>query len=225
MMTIYRKFIFLAVLTLLAVFFSLPSFIKNLPDGLAKILASDGMRLGLDLQGGMSLILKVNLPQAVHTRLELTMTDLRQNLRERGITLGPIESLGSNHVHLQLLNPSDLGSVQNIVSREYPNLTLLSVSRTKKEAYVDLGLNAKEVRNIENNAVAQSLEIIRNRIDQFGVSEPVLLQQGKDEIVVQLPGIKDPERAIQLIGRTAQLEFKLVDSQSGIDLSALIAEK
>ncbi|MEJ2478073.1 MAG: protein translocase subunit SecD, partial [Desulfobacterales bacterium] len=225
MKTIYRKFIFLVVLTILAIFFSLPSFIKHLPDGLSKILASDGMRLGLDLQGGMSLILKVNLPQAVQTRLELNITDLRQNLKERGIALGPTESKGSNHVHLQLLNPSDLGSLQKILAREYPNLVLLSASQTRKAASVDLGLNAKTVRDIEDNSVAQSVEIIRNRIDQFGVSEPVLLQQGKDEIVVQLPGIKDPQRAIQLIGRTAQLEFKLVDSQADIDLPALIAEK
>ncbi len=225
MKTIYRKFIFLVVLTILAIFFSLPSFIKHLPDGLAKILASDGMRLGLDLQGGMSLILKVNLPQAVQTRLELNITDLRQNLKERGITMGPTESRGSNHVHLQLLNPSDLGSLQKILVGEYPNLVVLSASQTRKAASVDLGLNAKTVRDIEDNSVAQSVEIIRNRIDQFGVSEPVLLQQGKDEIVVQLPGIKDPQRAIQLIGRTAQLEFKLVDSQADVDLPALIAEE
>jgi len=225
MKTIYRKFIFLAVLTLLAIFSSLPSFIKNLPNGLAKILASDGMRLGLDLQGGMSLILKVNLPQAVQTRLELNITDLKQNLKERGIALGPTESAGSNRVRLQFLNPSDSESLEKILAQEYPNLVLLSTTRTQDAAYVDLGLNAKAVRDIEDNSVAQSVEIIRNRIDQFGVSEPVLLQQGKDEIVVQLPGIKDPERAIQLIGRTAQLEFKLVDSQADIDLPALIAEK
>jgi SecD/SecF fusion protein len=161
----------------------------------------------------------------VQTRLELNITDLRQNLKERGITMGPTESRGSNHVHLQLLNPSDLGSLQKILAREYPNLVVLSASQTRKAASVDLGLNAKTVHDIEDNSVAQSVEIIRNRIDQFGVSEPVLLQQGKDEIVVQLPGIKDPQRAIQLIGRTAQLEFKLVDSQADIDLPALIAEK
>jgi SecD/SecF fusion protein len=118
-----------------------------------------------------------------------------------------------------------LGSLQKILAREYPNLVVLSASQTRKAASVDLGLNAKTVHDIEDNSVAQSVEIIRNRIDQFGVSEPVLLQQGKDEIVVQLPGIKDPQRAIQLIGRTAQLEFKLVDSQADIDLPALIAEK
>jgi SecD/SecF fusion protein len=224
MKTIRRKFIFLAVLTLLAVFLSLPSFIKNLPEGLSKISASGGMRLGLDLQGGMSLILKVDLPQAVHTRLELSTTDLRQSLQEHGITLGPTETLGSNQVRLQLANPSELESLQKILAQDFPDLIVLSASQTQEQAYVDLGLNAKEVLNIEDNSVAQSLEIIRNRIDQFGVSEPVLLQQGKDEIVVQLPGIKDPERAIQLIGRTAQLEFKLVDSQAEIDLPALIAE-
>ena len=70
--------------------------------------------------------------------------------------------------------------------------------------------------------MAQSLEIIRNRIDQFGVSEPVLVKQGKDEIVVQLPGVKDPERALELIGRTAQLQFKLVDPEARVDLAGLI---
>jgi SecD/SecF fusion protein len=220
--SIRRKFIFLAALTLFAILFSLPSFIKNLPAGLQKILSSDGMRLGLDLQGGMNLILKVNLTQAVQSQLEQTLTDLRAALKEKKIASGPVETVGSNHLRLQIPNPADMASLREILAREFPNLTLLSSSQNAGQANVDLAITAKEVNYIENNSVDQSLEIIRNRIDQFGVSEPMLVKQGKDEIVVQLPGVKDPERALELVGRTAQLQFKLVDSQAGADLSALI---
>jgi SecD/SecF fusion protein len=219
---IRRKFIFLALLTLCAIFFSLPSFIKNLPPGLQKMLSSDGMRLGLDLQGGMNLILKVNLTQAVKNQLEQSVSDLKAAMEQMGISTGAVETVGSNLVRLQIPNPSDMPSLRKIIAQQFPNLMLVSASQNVGQADVDLALNAKEVNSIEDNSVAQSLEIIRNRIDQFGVSEPMLVKQGKDEIVVQLPGIKDPERALELVGRTAQLQFKLVDSQTEIDLSALI---
>jgi SecD/SecF fusion protein len=219
---IRRKFIFLAVLTLSAIFFSLPSFIKNLPPGLQKLMSSDGMRLGLDLQGGMNLILKVNLAQAVKNQLDQSVSDLKTAVEQMGISTGAVETVGSNLVRLQVPDPADMASIRKIIAREFPNLTLRSSSPNTGRAEVELALNAKEVDYIENNSVAQSLEIIRNRIDQFGVSEPMLVKQGKDEIVVQLPGIKDPERALALIGRTAQLQFKLVDSQNEVDLSALI---
>jgi SecD/SecF fusion protein len=220
--SIRRKFILLAVLTLSAVFFVLPSFIKDLPSGLQRVLSSDGMRLGLDLQGGMNLILKVNLAQAVQSQLDQSVTDLRAALNEKNISAGPVETVGSNHMRLQLTNPQDMAAFRKIVAEQFPNLTLLSASASAGRADADLALTLKEVNYIEDNSVAQSLEIIRNRIDQFGVSEPMLVKRGKDEIVVQLPGIKDPERALELVGRTAQLQFKLVDSQADVDLPVRI---
>jgi len=87
-----------------------------------------------------------------------------------------------------------------------------------------LSLTGEEVDFIRKNAVTQSLEIIRNRIDQFGVAEPVIIRQGTDEIVVQLPGVKDPERALSLIGQTAQLEFKLLDEETVEDPWQLISQ-
>jgi len=86
--SIRRRFILLAVLTLLAIFSCLPSLISNLPGGLQKILSSEGLRLRLDLQGGMNLILKVNLPQAVQSQLEQSLTDLRATLKEKKIAVG-----------------------------------------------------------------------------------------------------------------------------------------
>ncbi|MDC4222819.1 MAG: hypothetical protein MPW15_00875 [Candidatus Manganitrophus sp.] len=79
-----------------------------------------------------------------------------------------------------------------------------------------LTLRESEVNRILESATSQALETIRNRIDQFGVTEPLIQKQGANEILVQLPGVKEPQRAIALIGRTAQLEFKLVDDESPI---------
>jgi preprotein translocase subunit SecD len=78
---------------------------------------------------------------------------------------------------------------------------------------VVLVLDSKQAEQVKKNAIDQALETIRNRIDQFGVSEPEITLQGTDRILIQLPGIKDPQRAINLIGRTAQLEFKLLDEE------------
>ena len=85
-------------------------------------------------------------------------------------------------------------------------------------------LKPDEVKQLQERTISQSLEVLRNRIDQFGVTEPVLVRQGAENIVVQLPGIQDPQRALDLIGQTAQLEFKLVDDQTGLNLPDLIEQ-
>ena len=123
-----------------------------------------------------------------------------------------------------LPNADQLPVVQKTIKEEFPNLTVVSTTRKPEGVQVELALKEKEIKSITENALSQSLEIIRNRIDQFGVTEPVIVRQGSDEIVVQLPGVKDPQRAMDLIGRTAQLEFKLVDSESKIDLQNLIEQ-
>ena len=85
-----------------------------------------------------------------------------------------------------------------------------------------LSLTPEEIKQLQERTLSQSLEVLRNRIDQFGVTEPVLVRQGADQIVVQLPGVQDPQRALDLIGQTAQLEFKLVDDQTPVNLPELI---
>jgi SecD/SecF fusion protein len=221
---IRNKFIFLGVLILVSIIFSLASVTKNLPDW-EKILPGEGMRLGLDLQGGMHLILKVNLPRAVESQLRGSVTDLKETLSESQNTLGATETIGFNRMRLHLPDSTAAEGVRKTVAAEFPNLEVVSTSLETGDVYLDLALKAKEVQRIQENSVAQSLEVIRNRIDQFGVTEPVILRQGKDEIVVQLPGIKDTTRAMELIGRTAQLEFKFVDSAADVDLSSLIDEE
>ncbi|MBP1738674.1 MAG: protein-export rane protein SecD [Deltaproteobacteria bacterium] len=220
-----RRLGFLAILMVVALFLSVPSLRRNLPEWWAKIVPVEGMRLGLDLQGGMYLTLKVNLPRAIHNHLELSMADLKETLHESRIGFGTTETIETNRVRMHFPDVVAAEKARKVVSGDFPNLELHpSAPVTQGESFLDLSLKAKEIQNIQDNSVAQSVEVIRNRIDQFGVSEPFIVRQGKDEIVVQLPGIKDAGRAIELIGRTAQLEFKLVDMESELDLSKMVHE-
>jgi preprotein translocase subunit SecD len=107
--------------------------------------------------------------------------------------------------------------VDSLLSRQFTMLRELSSSGEGGIWKYQLLLDSKETEQIKKRAIDQALEIIRNRIDQFGVSEPEITLQGTDQILVQLPGIRDPQRAINLIGQTALLEFKLVDEEGDID--------
>jgi SecD/SecF fusion protein len=211
---IRNRVMIIVILAAAAVTFALPTFTKDRSGWWQKILPRDGLRLGLDLQGGMNLTLKVNLARAVQNHLELSITDLRQALRDKQIGVGRPEPIGANRMRVPLSDPTALPAVKQVLKDGFPALELSGDS----DGYLELGYKEKEVADIKENAVTQSLEIIRNRIDQFGVTEPVIVRQGTDEIVLQLPGIKDPQRAIELIGRTAQLEFKLVDPNSPPEL-------
>ncbi len=216
------KFTFIGLLVVLSVLFIVPSLTKNLPSWWSSVLPSEGLRLGLDLQGGMQLILKVDLDKAIQNYLTLSQQDLRESLRKKQIPASRGEATVNNHLSFLLPNADTLSAVQKTIQEEFPNLVVVSSTPKPKGVQVELALKEKEIKSISENALSQSLEIIRNRIDQFGVTEPTIVRQGSDEIVVQLPGVKDPQRAMDLIGRTAQLEFKLVDSETKLDLNSLI---
>lgn len=198
-----------------------PSFYDNTPDWWKKYMAPEGLRLGLDLQGGMHLVLKVNLEKAADNTLELAANNLKDRLAEESISAVRTKSNTPNTVIFTLPNTSTLEKVDAIIAEDEDIEAQLQKNEDSFPRIL-LSLTQKKLDYIENNAVDQSLEIIRNRIDQFGVSEPVIIRQGDDKIVVQLPGIRDPERAIKLIGDTAQLEFKVVAESQGINLNSLV---
>jgi len=118
---------------------------------------------------------------------------------------------------LELPNSQSREQLDIILKNDFPNLDIKS-SEIVNGREKDLSENKdKQVSTIKKFAVEQSLETIRNRVDQFGVSEPEIIPQGKDRILIQLPGVKDPQRAINLIGKTALLEFKLLDDKYELD--------
>ena len=221
---IHWKFTLIAVMVAVSILFIIPSLTKNLPSWWKPILPSEGMRLGLDLQGGMHLILKVDLIKATRNHLELVQQDLRETLRKKQVPASRGEVAGDNRLSFLIPNADHLAQVQKTIKEEFPSLTLIATMPKQEGVQLDIALKEKEIRSITENALSQSLEIIRNRIDQFGVTEPTIVRQGSDEIVVQLPGVKDPQRAMDLIGRTAQLEFKLVDAETKLDLAGLIEQ-
>jgi SecD/SecF fusion protein len=211
-----------AVLILFSIVAVVPSFYPNVPEWWKKYLAPEGLKLGLDLQGGIHLVLRVDLDRAIQNSLDLAASDLKEVLAEKDITAVRMDSGDASRIMFTLPNIGAVGTVQEVIKGEFENLDIAVESEEGSFPKITLQLKKNEIDNIRKNAVVQSLEIIRNRIDQFGVTEPVIIRQGDNEIVVQLPGIKDPERAMDLIGQTAQLEFKLVADDAGININQLI---
>ena len=201
----------------------LPSVYKDVPDWWRNYLAPEGLRLGLDLQGGMHLVLKVDLDKAIENSLDFSAQDLKDALADKKVSVVRTASSDPHKAIFTLPNTSALDTVKEVISGDFPDLDTTIEAEIGSFPKIILTLNNERIDFINIHAVDQSLEIIRNRIDQFGVAEPVIIKQGTDEIVVQLPGV-DPKRALNLIGQTAQLEFKLVNDTPGIDLPGLIRQ-
>ncbi len=187
-------------------------------------MAPEGLRLGLDLQGGMHLVLRVNLQKAEENTLLFAANDLKNSLSDASISAVKTPSPQTDTVIFTLPNAGAISEVEAIVADDFPDIDIKVESKEGSFPRIFLTLKEEKREFIQNNAVDQSLEILRNRIDQFGVAEPVIIRQGDDEIVIQLPGVKDPQRALELIGGTAQLEFKLVADSAGLNLRKIISD-
>jgi preprotein translocase subunit SecD len=194
----------IAIATLVSIVFYLPSTSLNklLPEGLQKY----GIVLGLDLQGGVHLVYEVDGDKAADITIERIASSLTNIFKEEKINTKVAKQDGSIVVFSEDIKAS------NMVLQHYPNLQ----ERTRSEGRIVYELDDREISQIKNFAVDQALETIRNRVDQFGVSEPTIHRQSDNEIVIQLPGVKDTKRAIELVGKTAILEFKLVDDESTV---------
>ena len=217
------KLVFLISVILLAVMTVVPSFYSGTPNWWKNYMAPEGLRLGLDLQGGMHLVLKVNLQKAEENTLEFAAGDLKDTLAEESISAVRTSSSSKDVIIFTLPNTSTVDKVQSLISEDFPDINARVETKEGSFPRIFLNLKQEKIDYIKTNAVEQSLEILRNRIDQFGVAEPVIIRQGADEIVIQLPGVKDPKRALKLLGDTAQLEFKVVADATGLNLAKLIA--
>jgi preprotein translocase subunit SecD len=197
----------IAVTVLAAVFFFLPNtpLFQYMPGWWKNNMPSKGIVLGLDLQGGLHLVFEVEGDKAVEIATDRAVTSINSAIQRKNI-----QGSAKRDGFFIVVTP-DNSEVRKVVSDLYSSLSLAESSGGLKYRF-----STTEAQRIKDNATDQVLEIIRNRIDQFGVAEPVIHRQGENEIVVQLPGVKDPKRAQEIIGRTALLEFKLVDTESPI---------
>jgi preprotein translocase subunit SecD len=163
----------------------------------------------------MHLILGVKTEKAVKTVLEQTTEELKEALQEEKILISSIRTGQDYSIELGLVQNTDQEKAENILDN-FPQFGRKIETEGEKVKFILL-LKQKEIERIKEYAINQGLETIRNRIDEFGVAEPTIQREGKNRILVQLPGIEDPSRAIKLIGRTALLEFKLVDEEHDLD--------
>lgn len=176
---------------------------------------SQKIKLGLDLQGGMHVVLAVDTDKAVEAKVESLVQQVRKDLTGEKADIAYVQKDGVDKIKIGLGTNADRKAVIKSVDKNYPFLKETGVDADKN--IIVLGLDNQEEQRIKTFAVDQSLQIIRNRIDGFGVSEPLIQKQGTDNILVQLPGITDPERAINLIGQTAQLRFHIVDEKADVE--------
>ncbi len=201
------RLILITLTVVIAIVFFLPNtpLFQSLPEWWKKVMPNKGIVLGLDLQGGLHLVFEVEGDKAVEIATERIASSLG-GILERKKLKGSAKRDGL----FVTVTPNTM-EVRKAVEDAYPMLTL--VESTGELKYK---VSAKEMDKIKGTATDQVLEIIRNRIDQFGVAEPIIHRQSESDIVVQLPGVKDPKRAVEIIGKTALLEFKIVDDQSPV---------
>jgi preprotein translocase subunit SecD len=177
-----------------------------------KYLPSEKIRLGLDLRGGMHLLLTLDTDRMMENLLDRKFNQLKDGMMREGIRfIGLDKKAGTITV---VIKADQRDKLYNLLGKEMPDLKVSGNKAEGDNLSLDVTFSDKQLAYLKDNAVHQALETIRNRVDQFGVSEPVIAQQGESNILVELPGIKDPERALELIGKTAQLEFKLVDEEN-----------
>ena len=207
------KVVLLSVTIILAVVFFLPNTpaFQYMPEWWKQIMPNRGIVLGLDLQGGLHLEYEVEGEKAVQIQAERYAFSLKEFLaKNKELTEKEIKTDVTTHGAEIIVTPVNT-EVMDLIEREFRVIEL--IGSKEKLLYK---IKGSEARRIADDAADQALETIRNRIDQFGVAEPTIVRQGENEIVVQLPGVQDPKRAIDLIGKTAQLEFKMVDDEAPV---------
>lgn len=172
--------------------------------------AFDPIHLGLDLQGGMHLVLGVDVEKAVESRLDTIADQTEDQLREKDIIFKRVDRLPGHRLAVTVYDEEAGRQVDALIKEMFPNLEPMTLVTEGAYILKNYRLSDKEIKDVEEYAIRQALETLRNRVDQFGVSEPTLQRQEGNRILIQLPGVKDPQRAIDLLGKTARLEFKMV---------------
>ena len=181
----------------------------NTPQWLLSIRALP-MYLGLDLRGGVHFLLQVDMRAAITKRAEATLADLRTQLRDKRIRHTGMNRVG-NVVEVSFASEEERARANDLLRNTQPDLVLTLPEASAAPYVLRAELSQKAVQNVQSYALKQNISTLHNRINELGVAEPVIAQQGADRIVVQLPGVQDTAKAKDILGRTATLEVRLVD--------------
>jgi len=182
--------------------------VSKSPSWLSKIGAIP-MYLGLDLRGGVHFLLQVDMKAAAEKAAESYLNDFRMTLRKERISYIGAARL-NEIVKIQFDSQEELDKAKKLIKVNYPDL-MMSESSSGKDKAIDIRMSEMGKKKIQEFALKQNLQTLHNRINELGVAEPIIQQQGLDRIVVQLPGVQDTAKAKEILGRTATLEIRLVD--------------
>ncbi len=223
MKSLRSRSILVAFLTLVALYFAAPSVIyltlpaevRNDHEQLAKripsFLPSTRMNLGLDLQGGVQLVLGVRLEQAIDNKLGKMGTEVMRWSKDDSIPIknAYVPKDVSQRLRIELEPSVNVDDFKEKFRTKFSDLSQVS----REGQTIDFGFSPDQVKTIKASAVEQAERVIRNRVDKWGVTEPLISRRADGSVLVQLPGFKDPDKAKELLGRTAQLKFKIVDDE------------
>ncbi len=192
---------------LTGVYFLIPNlFNKSEVTALPSYLSKKQVNLGLDLQGGSHLLLEVNTNVVLKEKSEYLVDDIRSSLRKSKIKYSNLGSKVKGAI-VTITDSAKVDLARDVIRKNIDNGINIKTDSNK----LILSFSEDFILNSNNQTVDQSIEVVRKRVDESGTKEPIIQKQGEKRIIVQLPGIKDPERVKALIGRTAKLNFHLLD--------------
>ena len=175
-------------------------------------LNAQPMYLGLDLRGGVHFMLQVDMQAALTKKAESLAGDLRLMLREKNIRHGGISRNGQN-IEIRLRDQATLDAASRLIQDQFADLQITGAP-DGSEFKLSASIKPQSARSVQEQALKQNIVTLHNRINELGVAEPVIQQQGLDRIVVQLPGVQDTAKAKDILGRTATLEMRMVDESA-----------
>src|SRR5690606_24207201 len=166
------------------------------------------MKVGLDLRGGVHFLLEVDIPEALKQRLEVYVSEIKQRMREEKIRYRTVEPSGNRGAVAVFKQEDERERAVSLVRREFTDFEVVTRERGD-DFLLELRLSDAQISAIEDYAIKQNLTTLRNRVNELGVAEPLVQRQGRNRIVVELPGVQDTAQAKRVIGQTANLEFRL----------------
>lgn len=166
------------------------------------------MKLGLDLRGGVHFLLEVDMAQAVSQRLDVYVSDIKGNLRKERLRYREVEHREDGSLFVRFADAATRDEAGDLLGKTFPEF-IITTEDQESASLLYISLSEATLREIEDYAIKQNLTTLRNRVNELGVAEPLVQRQGRNRIVVQLPGIQDAAAAKRIIGKTANLEFRL----------------
>jgi preprotein translocase subunit SecD len=191
----------------------------NLTPATPAWLASVGgtpMKLGLDLSGGVSFLMEVNMNEAIVKAQDALVGDFRTDLRGEKIRYRSVKKL-NNSINVQFRNTEDLTAAHDFLKKRYRDFLM---TENASNLTLSAKMTEQKIKEVREYALQQNITIIRNRVNELGVAEPLVQRQGKKHIIIELPGVQDTAKAKEILNATATIEFRLVDTEG--DLSAAL---